>query len=184
VDGVLEQPLHLALDLVVLVLGERGVQLQPGVETLDRVASLPLLEQLPGNVRGVVVHRMALHAQGQTLDQGRASALARLLDRQLRLPVDGENVRPVHDDALEAVGLGTVGDLLARVLEVCRCRVSPLVVVADEDHGQLPYAREVHPLMGVAPGGRSVAEPRDGDALLTPDPERKGAPDRDREHRR
>ena len=76
---------------------------------------------------------MAFHPQRQALDQRRPAAVARLLDRALRLAVDGEHVGAVDDDAVEAVRLRAVGDVLGRVLEVRRRRVRPLVVVADED---------------------------------------------------
>ena len=100
-------------DLVLLVVGELGVVAQPGAEALDRVALRPLLEHLLGDVGRVVVHRVALHAEAQALDQRRAAALARLLDRALGLAVDGEHVGSVHDDALEPVGRGAVGEVLA-----------------------------------------------------------------------
>ncbi len=110
--------------------------------------------------------------------------LARLLDRALRLAVDGEHVGAVDHDAVEAVRLGAVGDLLDRVLEVGGRRVRPLVVVADEDHGQPPHAGEVHRLVAVAARGGAFAEPADGDAVLLADAEGERAADRHREHRR
>ena len=42
---------------------------------------------------------VALHAQRLALDQRRPAAVARLLDRALRLAVDGEHVGAVDDDA-------------------------------------------------------------------------------------
>ena len=143
-----------------------------------------LLEHVLRDVEGVVVDGVALHAQRQALEQRRAAALARLLDRALGLAVDGEHVVAVDDDALEAVGLGAVGDVLGRVLEVGRRRVGPLVVVADEDDRQLAHAGEVHRLVRVAARGGALAEPADRDALLLADPEGERAADGDRQHRR
>ena len=71
-----------------------------------------------------------------------------------------------------------------RVLEVRRCRVGPLVVVADEDHGQAAGAGEVHGLVAVAARGRALAEPADRDPALVADPERQSGAGRDRQHRR
>ena len=163
---------------------ELGVLAEPGAEALERVALRPLLEHLLGDVEGVVVHGVALHAEGQALDQRRPAALARLLDGELGLAVDGEHVGAVDDDAVEAVGLGAVGDVLERVLEVRRRRVGPLVVVADEDDREPADAGEVHGLVRVAAGGGALAEPAERDALLLPDPEGERAADRDRQHRR
>ena len=157
---------------------------QPGPEALDRVALRPLLEHVLGDVEGVVVDGVALHPQGQALDQRRAAAFARLLDRAFRLAVDGEHVGAVDDHAVEAVRLGAVGDVLGREAEVRRSRVRPLVVVADEHHRQAADAGHVHRLVRVAARGRPLAEPADRDALLLADPEGERAADRDREHRR
>src|SRR5436305_3265831 len=102
---------------------------------------------------------MPLHAERLALDQSWPATFARLLDRALRLAVDREHVGAVDDDAVEAVGLRAVRELLARVFEVRRRRVRPLVVVADEDDRQLAHTREVHPLVRVAARRRAFAEP-------------------------
>ena len=161
-----------------------GVVAQPGAEAFDRVVLRPLLEQLLGDVERVVVDGVALHPQRLQLEQRRAAAVARLLDRGLRLAVDGEHVGAVDDDAFEAVRGGAVGEMLDRVAEVRRRRVRPLVVVADEDDRELADAGEVHRLVSVAAGHRALTGPADRDPLLVADPERQGAADRHRHHRR
>ena len=130
------------------------------------------------------MHGVALHAERLVLDQRRAASVAGLLDRALRLAVDREHVGAVDDDTFESVGGGAVGEVLDRVLEVRRCRVGPLVVVADEHDGQLPHACEVHALVRVAARHRSLARPGDRDALLLADAKGERAADRDRQHRR
>ena len=156
---------------------------QPGAVALDRVALGPALEELLRHVERVVVHRVTLHAQRLALDQRRPATVARLLDRALRLAVDGEHVGAVDDDAFEAVRLRAVGEVLDGVLEMRRRRVRPLVVVADEDDGQLAHAGEVHALVCVTARHRALARPGDRDALLLANAERERAADRDREHR-
>ena len=126
---------------------------------------------------------VALHPQGDRLDQRRAAALARLLDRVLRLAVDGEHVGAVDDDALEAVGGGAVGEVLDRVLEMGRRRVGPLVVVDHEDDGQAADAGEVHPLVRVTARRRALAAPGDRDAGVLADAERERHPHGDGQHR-
>ena len=127
---------------------------------------------------------MALHPQRLALDQRRPAARPGLLDRPLRLAVDGEHVGAVDDDALEAVAGRAVGDALACVLEVRRGGVGPVVVVADEDDRQPAHAGEVHTLVRVPSGRRAVAEPGDRDAALASDLEGERGPDCDRKHRR
>ena len=54
---------------------------QVPLEAVDRVLRLPLLEELLRHVAGVVVLGVALHAEGLRLDQRRAAAGARPLQR-------------------------------------------------------------------------------------------------------
>src|SRR5204863_324210 len=95
----------------------------------------------------------------------RPAAAARLLDRALRLSVNGEHVRAVDDNAVEPVALRPVGKVLARVLEVRRGRVGPLVVVADEDDRQLADAGDVHCLVRVPARGGALAVPTARDTV-------------------
>ena len=118
------------------------------------------------------------------LDQRRATALARLLDRALGLAVHGEHVGAVDDDAVEPVGGSTVGEMLDRVLEVARRRVRPLVVVDHEHDGEPAHAGEVHPLVGVAAGGGALAAPGDRDTPLLADAEGERHADSHGQHRR
>src|SRR5581483_12521270 len=113
-----------------------------GAEALDGIALGPALEELLRDVERVVVHGVTFHPQRLAFDQRRAAALARLLDRAPRLAVHGEYVGAVDDDAVEAVRLRAIGEMLDGVLEVRRRRVGPLVVVADEHDRQLAYAGE------------------------------------------
>ena len=117
------------------------------------------------------------------LDQRRSTALTCLLDRALGLPVDGENVGAVDDDPVEAIGGGTVCQVIDGMVEVGRRRVRPLVVVDDEDDGKPPDAGEVHPLVRVPARCGTVAAPGEGNPALLADAEREPHPDCDREHR-
>ena len=115
----------------------------------------------------------------------RAAALARLLDRALRLPVDGEHIGAVDDDAVEAVRLRAVGD--AARLPYSRWagrRVRPLVVVADEDHGQRRTpARFIASWQSPRAEAPSPNQPTATRSLLA-DAEGERATDRDGQHRR
>ena len=112
-------------DLFLFLVGQLGVLAEPVAETLDGVALRPLLEELLRDVERVVVDGVTLHAERHRLDQRRAAAAARLLDCPLGLAINGEHVGAVDDHALEPVGLRSVGQRLARVLEVSRGRVRP-----------------------------------------------------------
>ena len=152
-ERVVQEALHDGGDLILLVVGQVRVRPKPGAEALDGILHGPLLEHLLRHVERVVMHRMTFHAQRQALDQGRASALTRLLDCSLRLSVHGEDVGAVDDNPFEAVRGRAVRDVLDRVAEVRRSGVGPLVVVADEHHGQLPHTGHVHALVRVSACG-------------------------------
>src|ERR1044072_2447538 len=88
-ERVVQELLHAGGDLVLLLVGEVGVLAEPAADALDRVVLGPALEHVLRDVEGVVVDRVALHAEGQALEQCRAAALPRLLDRAPGLAVDG-----------------------------------------------------------------------------------------------
>ena len=70
---------------------------QARAQERDGIALAPRREQLGRHVERVVVHRVALHAQRHELEQRRAAAAARALDRLLRGAVDGDDVGAVDD---------------------------------------------------------------------------------------
>src|SRR5919197_3698860 len=183
-ERIVQGLLDLRRDVVLLLVGHVGVLAQPRAEALERIRLRPLLEHLLWDVERVVMDGMSLHAEGDRLDQGGAASRARLLDRSLRLPIEGQHVGAVDDHAVEPVRLRAVGNVLGRELEVRRGRIGPLVVVADEDDGQLAHAGQSHPLVTIAARGGALAEPGDGNALLLADPESERAADGNRKHRR
>src|SRR2546423_1867205 len=93
-----------------IAVSESGASItrQPGAEPYDRVALGPALEHLLRHVERVGVDGVTLHPQRQALDQRRPAAVARLVDRRLRLSVDGQDVGAVDDHAVEAVPLRAI----------------------------------------------------------------------------
>ena len=98
------------------------------------------------------------------LEERRARALARPLERAGDRVLDGEQVVPVHDLARHPVAGRAVGEILDRALRPPVGRERELVVLADEDDRQRPGRGEVHPLVRRALAGRAVAE--EGDRRL------------------
>lgn len=82
----------------------------------------------------------------------------RLLECCTRYCVDGERVEAVDSDPLYSVRCGLLGDGFTGSLVFARDRNRPLVVVTDEDGGDVEDAGEVEALVEVAFGGRPVAE--------------------------
>ena len=75
----------------------------------DRIPLKPFLEFARGTVFGRVAARMAGMAIGQAFDERGTAALARLLERVERGPIDDVCVVAVDDNALETIGCGAIG---------------------------------------------------------------------------
>ncbi len=135
-------------------------------EPLDRAAGLPALDVLARAVR-VVAHPLGVGPGpiGLALDQGRPAAAAGAVDGLVRGLRDGQDVVAVDLDAGQAVALGAAGDagVAAGVLE--RDLGGELVVLADEQHGQLPDAGHVQPFVEGAVVHGAVAEEGHGHAV-------------------
>ncbi len=73
--------------------------------------------------------------------------------------VDLVGVVAVDDDALEPVGGGAIGGGMLDRRHFSDRRIFHIqIVLADEDHRQLPHRREIQRLMEGADIGRAVAE--------------------------
>ena len=72
--------------------------------------------------------------------------------------VGSQQVQAVHDDAGEAVSFGPIGHVANGHLHALGHGNGVTVVLADENHGQLVDAGEVHGFVGLALAGGAVAE--------------------------
>ena len=110
---------------------------QQRLHALDGVAMLPDLDfGVDAVARWVVRRRVRAHAVGVGLDQRRAPAHARALERALRDFVDREDVVAVDANAGEAeTGRAVVEGNLR--LNGHRRRDAPLVVLTEEDDGRI-----------------------------------------------
>src|SRR5262245_3826919 len=135
----------------------------------DRVALLLPLHLFLRPVHGSrrVAHGVSAEAIGARLDEGGDLVAAGTLHRATYTLADGQHVHPVHRLAVDAVGLGEAPDLrLGEGAGDGRAhRVA--VVLADEDHGQLPEGGEVERLVELALGHRAVSEVAEYDLVAT-----------------
>ena len=130
----------------------------PGGQRVDRVALLPLLDLglVPVPVR--VVHRVGAEPVGAQLQEVRAAAAA---DRLRGVPgglLDREHVHPVHRPGGHAVAGGPHRQVGLRLRPVERRAHGVQVVLAAEQHRQLPQRGQVQALVELALGDRAVAE--------------------------
>ena len=98
------------------------------------------------------------------LDERRAAARARAIDDPHRGRVDRVGVVPVDDDRLQAVRGRAIGGRMLHRRHLADRRVLHVeVVLADEDHGQLPHDGQVERLVERADVRGAVAEEADDD---------------------
>src|SRR5262245_29954905 len=157
---------NLLLDLLAqcgaLLRVEQAGGLEELLEARDRVALLPELDLLRGDVAlRVVGGRVATHAERPRLDQRRAIAGARALDRRERHLAHRQEVVAVHDDAGHAIGLGLDREPVRGGLLLHRTRDRPAVVLAQEHDRRLPHPGEVE--AGVEAQARGPAVPEAGE---------------------
>ena len=146
-------------DLGAHVLGEGALGDEVLLEALDRVAALPVLDVARMAVAGGVVGvRVRLDAVGEALDQRRAAARPRPLDRGARDRVDRGDVVAVDVEAGHAVPDRLVGQGRGTRLARERDADRELVVLHEEDGRRLPDGREVEGLVRVALARGPVAE--------------------------
>jgi hypothetical protein len=157
---------HLGAEGIGLFLGQRLLSDEQLLEAGDGVLLGPLGEELLRNIRGARGFLMAAHTEGLELEERRTETLARPGRCVRHRVMHGQQVVAVHDLAGNAVADGLVGDVLARVLLGGRRREAVLVVLDDEENGELPHRGQVHRFVEVAFTGRSVARKRRGDAVF------------------
>src|SRR5581483_3754427 len=174
--GRVDELQDLALERVVLL----GRDVDPGARLHDRVlglAKLLLLTLRPVDLR--VADVVADEPVGLREQEDRPLAGPRVLERPLCRPVDrldvlAVDVRRVHAERDRA--LLEIGD---RQLLRRGGRLGVVVVLADEDGGDLPELGQVEGLVEGADVRRAVAEERDPDARLASQLEReRGTGDR------
>src|SRR5262249_37890758 len=130
---------HVGLDRCDRLLADAELP-QPLAIKLDRIALLPLLEFALGAIFRGLGARMAAVAIGHALDQRGAAARTRPGISGGSGAVDDVGVIAVDDDALEPVSRGAIGGgMLDRRHLADRGIFHIEVVLADEDHRQLPY---------------------------------------------
>src|SRR6478736_8782038 len=155
---VVAQLLGLGVEVVEELLVDEAVAAEVDLEPLDRVLELPVLELVVEAVAGRVVGgRVRAHPVGVGLDERRAVALARPLQRGLRDGVRRQHVVAVDADAREAEAQRTLVERDPG-LTLDRLGDGPLVVLAEEHDRGVVGRGEDERLVDVALGRRAVAE--------------------------
>ena len=139
-------------------LRHQAAALQQGGQSRDRVVLAQIGHLVLGSIHLRVALEVAEVAVGLDFDQAGAFAAARAPDRRRHRLVHLDRVVVRHLDAGHAVGRGAVGHPVDGRGAGLGHRDRPLVVLADEDHRQLPQGRQVQRLMKGALVGRAFAE--------------------------
>src|SRR5262249_24701247 len=113
---------------------------------------------LRGSVCDLVALEVAKVAPGPGLYQGWSFPPPGPSDGLAGGLVDGDHVVAINCDARDVVGGGAVCDARRRAVVADRRGFSELVVLTDDEHGQLPDCGQVHRLVCRALLGRTVTE--------------------------
>ncbi len=141
---------------------------EPLAIELDRIALLPLFQLALGPVFGRVGARVAAVPIGHAFDQRRPAARARLVVGGNGSAVDHVGVVAVDHDARQPVARGAVGGRMRHGRDVADRRIFHIeIVLAHEDHRQLPHRGEIERLVEGADVGGAVAEEAHRHVLLT-----------------
>src|SRR5436309_1753936 len=148
----------------------QALQLEVLPHPLDRIALRPRFDFLFRPVaRRIVARGMRTHAIGDRFDHRRAASASGFVRGRLRHSVHGEQIVPVHADAVKAVCQGLLREGFRGGLTGDRDGDRPLVVLTEENRRGLEDAREVHRGMEVALARRAVAEVCQRDDVVLPD---------------
>src|SRR6185369_15675035 len=148
-----------AFDLDPVFLAPESQPRHVPLQTQQRVPGPPGSHFLRGTVAsGIIGGGMVGHAVGETLDKGRPSSAAGLVESLGRGPVDREDVVAVYLYPVEAVGNRLLRQGGGSGLPLQRNGNRPLIVLADEDHRQPENPCHVESLVEVPLGGSAIAE--------------------------
>src|SRR6266850_453908 len=154
-------------DRVGHLLRERAVGDELGARSPDRILGHPLGHLfVAAPLAALIRDRAAAHDQSDRLDERRALAGARALDRLGRRLRDRDDVGAVDGHAGDAVALRAVRQLLELRLAGERHVPGVLVVLDDVHHRQIPERRDAEALVERAGGRRAVAEDAGRDLAL------------------
>src|SRR3990172_8619964 len=151
--GFLDDPGGLGIDLSQFGLGHQTAREHLPLETLDRVACPIAGDLVLGAIGHAVTLEMAVVAEGSILDKARPFAAPRPGDGLSGNFVDGKHVGAVHQHARHVIGRGSFRETLGSAVIGVRRGLGVQIVLADEEHGQLPDGRQGHVLLRHPPPG-------------------------------
>ena len=131
---------------------------EPAAEARDRVLGAPLLQLGLLPVRHGIALVVTAEAIGHGLDEGRPLAAPRLIHGLGGRGEQRRHVVPVHAHPAHPVGGRALGDGAGLGVDGLRRELGVAVVLADEDHRQVPHARQVQRLVHRPRVGGAVAE--------------------------
>ena len=179
VDGVVELARHRRRHGCERVVGDpRGPE--PVCTDEQRIACLPLPNLIGRSVALWIALVVTVPAVRGGLDDDRALSGARRFGHRAHHGCGRRHVVAVHCDEIDAVTGGALLEL-RRVLRRCGRELGVAVVLAEEDHRQLPHGSEVERFVEGTVGHRAVAEERHYDAAISSQLCRRRCTDRDRQ---
>ena len=138
---------YLRLDFLHIRRMDQVVFQQPALKPDDRPALSPSLDLFLVAVKLGIEHRMGTEAIGLALQEHRFPCLTDAGDGPACRRLDGDHIHAIHLLRLDAVSRGLVVNVGFRLGPRERRSHGIAVVLADEEHRQIPELRKVHGLM-------------------------------------
>src|SRR5579875_2439930 len=147
-DRLLDHARGLLVDGPELGLGQRPTVHHGALEARDAIPS-PVVGLLLGGAvaTGIVADEVAVVTVGLALEEAWPAAGSRSAHRPAHLAVDGEHVLAIDGGGGDAERLGASRQVLGPQRVLDRGRLGIAVVLAHEDHGQLPDRAHVQALV-------------------------------------
>src|SRR5262245_5938572 len=166
-DRLVDPVVDVLLDRLHVGLGEHVGGQHLLAEQRDRIAQLLALDLVLRAVdrAGRVAHRVAAVAVRVGLEERGRLLLSRPGDRAGHRLADRQHVHAVEALGRDAVGLAELPDLGLRQRALDRGAHGVAVVLAQEDHWQLPEGGEIHGFVKLPLRYRAVAEVADDDLV-------------------
>src|SRR5215510_9557724 len=101
---------------------------------------------------------VAGHAKGLALNEAGTFVAASSFNRGAGLFIHGQDIVAVHSNTRHSVCLSSDGDILYRHLLLNGGGIGVLVIVTDEDNGDLLNRRQIKPLVPVSSAGCTISE--------------------------
>lgn len=157
---------NLAFDTRQIVVSDQPVVLEPALEALDQAVLAPGFDFGLVTVELGVEHRMGAKAVGSALQEAGPSGFADEIQRAPCRALHGDHIHAIDCLAADRVARCLGVDVDFRLRSLQRGAHGIAIVLAHEQHRELPQGGEIEAFVELAFGDRALAEEAGSDSRL------------------